>query len=244
MRDDCVADLRPSLYAMPMADTTSIHLAIIPDGNRRWARGKGLLPWNGHERAMDNFHTLTEWCRNDPRISVLTIWGFSTENWKRDKDEVDKLMTLFEEYLQKERAEFLKQDTRFVHSGRTDRIPESLRTLITDVVQETSHCHSFTLHLALDYGGRDEVVRALHKMNTAEDITEVSIREHLDHPELPDIDLIFRTSGEQRTSNFFLWQSAYAEWCFVKKHFPEITPKDLDAALVDYNARTRRFGGG
>lgn len=219
-------------------------MAIIPDGNRRWAKTKGLLPWNGHERAMDNFTTLTEWCRNDPRIDVLTIWGFSTENWKRSEEEVTKLMDLFESYLQKERSTFIERGTRFVHSGRTDRIPESLRTLIAEVAEETKDCTEFTMHLAVDYGGKDEIIRAIKKLGDLAQVTEDSLRAHLDHPELPDIDLIIRTSGEQRTSNFFLWQSAYAEWIFVQKHFPELSTNDLEMALKEFNKRTRRFGGG
>jgi len=226
-----------------MSEVKPIHLAVIPDGNRRWARGYSLLPWKGHEKAMDNFRTLTEWCRTDPRVDVLTIWGFSTENWKRSEEEVSKLMELFESYLTRERPEFIKHKTRFVHSGRTDRIPASLRTLFAEVAEETKDFSDFTLHLAVDYGGRDEVVRAVKRLGN-EEVTEQSIRDHLDHPELPDIDLIIRSSGEQRTSNFFLWQSAYAEWIFVQKHFPELTTADLGDALNELNRRTRRFGGG
>jgi undecaprenyl diphosphate synthase len=227
-----------------MTPSPAIHLAIIPDGNRRWAKTKGLLPWNGHERAMDNFRTLTDWCRSDPRIDVLTIWGFSTENWKRSEEEVTKLMDLFESYLERERLTFIERGTRFVHSGRTDRIPKSLSTLIAEVTEETKDCTDFTMHLAVDYGGKDEVVRAIKKMPVGGEVTEDVIRQYLDHPELPDIDLVLRTSGEQRTSNFFLWQSAYAEWLFVQKHFPELAPKDLEDALAEFNRRTRRFGGG
>jgi undecaprenyl diphosphate synthase len=225
-----------------MSDTP-LHIAIIPDGNRRWAKTKGLLPWNGHERAMDNFREITEWCRKNPDIGTLTLWGFSTENWKRSEEEVSKLMELFESYLQRERPEFMKHETRFVHSGRTDRIPESLRKLFHDVAEETKHHTKFTMHLAVDYGGRDEVVRAVRRLNSIDAVSEESIRAHLDHPEVPDIDLIIRTSGEQRTSNFFLWQSSYAEWMFIKKHFPELAPADLEDAIDEFKRRARRFGG-
>ena len=220
-----------------------LHLAIIPDGNRRWAKAQGLLAWKGHERAMENFRTLTDWCRTDPRISVLTIWGFSTENWKRSEDEVAKLMELFEQYLQNERTEFVKKGTRFVHSGRRDRIPETLRALIEQTEEETKGQTAFTMHLALDYGGKDEVVRAVKKVPSTEDLSEEVVRTHLDHPELPDIDCIIRTSGEQRMSNFFFWQAVYAEWVFLTKHFPALMPEDLDAALREYAHRVRRFGG-
>ncbi len=224
-----------------------LHLAIIPDGNRRWAKAQGLLAWNGHERAVNNFRSLTDWCRKNPKVSTLTVWCFSTENWKRDPEEIAKLMKMLEDYLQKERKGFAAEDTRFVHSGRRDRIPPSLAKLIAEVEEETKDYKSFTLHLAVDYGGKDEVVRALKKIQIEERpstaaITEEEIRAHLDHPELPDIDLILRSSGEQRTSNFFLWQSTYAEWIFTPKFFPEIGTEDLAEALAEFDRRKRRFG--
>lgn len=228
-------------YALPM---NKLHLAIIPDGNRRWAKTKGLFAWNGHERAVDNFHGILDWCREDGRIGTLTIWGFSTENWKRSEEEVAKLMELFEKFLRKEREGFLKQKIRFAHSGRRDRIPPSLREVIEETEQLTAAHEAFTLHLAIDYGGRDEVTRAVRKMEDASDASEEGIRAYLDHPEIPDIDLIIRTSGEQRTSNFFLWQSGYSEWFFVPKHFPELSSEDIDACLGEFTKRNRRFGGG
>jgi len=220
-----------------------LHLAIIPDGNRRWAKALSLLPWQGHERAVDNFRPITEWCRKDPRIGTLTIWGFSTENWKRSQEEIGKLMELFESYLTRERASFIENGTRFVHSGRRDRIPASLKKLIEEVEEETKDQKEFTMHLAVDYGGRDEIVRAMRKMEGRE-ITEESVRAHVDHPEVPDIDVIVRTSGEQRTSNFFFWQGSYAEWFFLPKHFPALETADLATVLSDFEKRGRRFGGG
>lgn len=219
-----------------------IHIAIIPDGNRRWARKRLLQPWKGHESAVENFRTLTDWCREDPRVNALTVWCFSTENWKRDPEEIRHLMEMLETYLQKERETFAQNNTRFCHSGRRDRLPASLVQLITDTEKETQENDGFTLHLAVDYGGKDEVVRAMHKFDSTKDVTEESLRTHVDHPELPDIDLIIRTSGEQRTSNFFLWQAAYAEWDFVDKYFPDFTEKDLAAAVDAFAKRTRRFG--
>lgn len=224
-------------------EPNSMHIAIIPDGNRRWAKGHALHPWDGHRKAMDNFRTLTDWCHEDQRVSVLTIWCFSTENWKRDEKEIQMLMDMLEEYLIKERELFKEKKTRLVHSGHKDRIPETLAKLIGDIEEESKDMDAFTLHLALDYGGRDEVVRAIRKMQSTEDVTEESVREHLDHPELPDIDLIIRTSGENRTSNFFLWQSAYSEWAFVEKKFPEFMAEDLAKEVDEYTERSRRFGG-
>lgn len=219
-----------------------MHLAIIPDGNRRWAKARMLLPWNGHERAVENFRGLTDWCKAHPRIAVLTLWCFSTENWKRDPKEVTRLMELFEDYLRREWRQMKEDGVRLAHSGRRDRIPASLREILDEAVAGTAAQTDFTLHLAIDYGGRDEVVRALAKMEG--EATEESVRAHLDHPELPDIDIVLRTSGEQRTSNFFLWQSGYAEWIFLQKHFPELTTDDLGAAVAEFERRERRFGGG
>ena len=149
---------------------------------------------------------------------------------------------MLEDYLQKEREGFIKEKTRLLHSGRTDRIPSSLAELLKDVEKETANETEFTLHLAVDYGGKDEVMRAVKKMNDVSSITEESLREHLDHPELSDIDLILRTSGEYRTSNFFLWQSAYAEWIFLDKFFPDLTTEDLAEALQTFENRKRRYG--
>jgi undecaprenyl diphosphate synthase len=226
--------------------SSGLHLALIPDGNRRWAREhKFANVWKGHERAVENFETLTEWCRQDPRVSVLTVWCFSTENWKRDPKEVSELMKLLEAYIRNERKNFEKRKTRLVHSGRRDRIPSSLKEQIELAEQETKHHVDFTLHIAVDYGGKDEILRAVQKLKTSNEkrINEQTIREALDHPELPDIDVVLRSSGEQRTSNFFLWQSAYAEWVFSPKYFPDIGTADLDGALREYEQRKRRFGG-
>ena len=220
----------------------ALHLAIIPDGNRRWAKKRSLFPWKGHEVAVENFRAITDWCRDNPRIGILTVWCFSTENWKRDKKEVAMLMKLLERYLRKEREIWTKKDTRLVHSGRKDRIPTSLAKLIADVEEETKDRKGFTLHLAVDYGGKDEVVRAFRKLANSAAVTEESLRAALDHPELPDIDIILRSSGEHRTSNFFLWQTAYTEWIFTEKLFPDITTEDLAAAVEEYDKRKRRFG--
>ena len=232
-----------------MKEQHPLHLAIIPDGNRRWAREHKLeAVWKGHEVAIENFRTLTDWCRKDPRVSTLTVWCFSTENWKREEKEISMLMKMLEDYLRKEKNELKANGTRFVHSGRRDRIPGTLKKMIEETEEETKNETTFTLHLAVDYGGKDEVMRAMEKLMktmraSLPAISEKDIADHLDHPELPDIDLILRSSGEQRTSNFFLWQSAYAEWIFSPKYFPDIGIADLDEALKEYEKRKRRFGG-
>jgi undecaprenyl diphosphate synthase len=225
-----------------MGESPRLHLAIIPDGNRRWAKKRSLFPWKGHEVAVENFRTLTDWCRDDPRVGILTVWCFSTENWKRSPEEIHKLMQLLETYLARERKTFKEKNTRLVHSGRSDRIPPSLATLLHDTAEETRTYDGFTLHLAIDYGGKDEMLRGLKKLNAKKEITEEAVRDTLDHPELPDIDLIIRTSGEQRTSNFFLWQSTYAEWMFIDKFFPDFDTADLESAVDIFTKRGRRFG--
>lgn len=217
------------------------HLAIIPDGNRRWARERGLDPWKGHEKAIENFRTVADALRDNPNVNILTIWCFSTENWKRDEKEVRELMKAFERYVGGERDKFLKNDTRFVHSGRKDRIPKTLAKVLHETEEATKECKKFTLHCALDYGGRDEIVRAAQKAG-GDTITEETLRAHLDHPEIPDIDLVYRTSGEMRSSNFFLWQTAYAEWFYTTKYFPDVTMEDINACLSEYEMRQRRFG--
>lgn len=221
-----------------------LHLAIIPDGNRRWAKKRSLMPWKGHQKATENFHDLLEWCVNDKRIGTLTFWCFSTENWKRDQREIQKLMQLLEKYLRKERKILNEKRIHLVHSGRTDRIPASIAGLIAEISRETAKDPVFTLHLALDYGGKDEIVRAVTRLQDEhiEPVTEDAIRSCVDQPALPDIDLIIRTSGERRTSNFFLWQSAYAEWEFLDKYFPDMVPDDLEKAVTQFGRRKRRFG--
>ncbi len=225
-----------------MTDSPLLHLAIIPDGNRRWAKARALLPWNGHEKAVGNFRGLMDWCKASKKIGVMTIWCFSTENWKRSPEEVKHLMDVFEEYLKRERENFHKENVRFVHSGRRDRIPATLKTLIEEIERETAGNGPFTLHLAIDYGGRDAVVRAVKRLPAGSDISEEAIRNAVDHPELPDIDLIIRTSGEQRTSNFFFFEASYAEWFFLEKHFPDLTETDLADAVSSLAERKRRFG--
>lgn len=223
-----------------------LHIAIIPDGNRRWARKRRLNPWDGHKVAIENFRKLTTWCRDDPRVKIFTVWCFSTENWKRDPKEIEMLMSMLEEYLNNERKGLMENNTRFVHSGRKDRIPSSLAALIAEVEEETNNNSDNILHLAVDYGGKDEMTRAidrLEKIKNQKPINEKLIHEFLDHPELPDIDLIIRTSGEKRTSNFFLWQAAYAEWKFVDTLFPDFTTEDLASAVDEFAKRNRRFGG-
>lgn len=225
-----------------MPKSAQLHLGIIPDGNRRWARRYALKPWQGHAAGVDAFKKIIDWAHNNPRLAVLTIWGFSTENWNRSVEEITQLMGIYAKFLRQEQATFHEKQTRLVHSGRGDRIPPSLHHLIGRLAAETAQYRNFTLNFALDYGGRDEIVRAARKITNAATLTEETFRTMLDHPELPDVDLVIRTSGERRTSGFFVWQAAYAEWVFNDKYFPDLTPADLESAVKEYDSRQRRFG--
>ncbi len=227
---------------MKESKASGLHLAVIPDGNRRWAMQHKLRPWQGHQKATENLREILEWCRKDPRISVLTVWGFSTENWRRDPEMVNKLMQMFEEYLTEQREYLLSGHIRLLHSGRSDRFSPSLRKKLASLIEETKTFDAFTLNFALDYGGQDELLRAVQKIKSPEAVTDAIIRSHLDHPGLQDIDCIIRTAGEMRTSNFFLWQSTYAEWVFVKQYFPDFTIDRLKEAIDEFFGRKRRFG--
>ena len=222
--------------------TNKLHLAIIPDGNRRWAKKHALNPWEGHRKATENLQEILDYSRKNPEISVLTVWGFSTENWRRDPKMIDNLMKMLEEYLLNQREYLHRYHIRVFHSGRTDHFSPSLGTLLEEIIEETKTYTDFSLNLALDYGGKDEILRAIHRMNDSSAATEESLRALLDNPELPDIDCIIRTAGEMRTSNFFLWQSTYAEWIFAKKYFPDFTVSDFKEAIEEFRKRTRRFG--
>jgi undecaprenyl diphosphate synthase len=219
-----------------------LHIAIIPDGNRRWAKERTLFPWKGHERAVENFRSLLEYAKHDDRVGVITFWCFSTENWKRDEGEVTKLFELLENYLLKERAKFIEERVRFVHSGRRDRLPSNIVSLMTEMEKDVTEEPVKTLHLAIDYGGKDEILRALEKIPEGMPVTDDVLRSKLDHPELPDMDLIIRTSGEMRTSNFALWQSTYAEWMFEDIYFPDFSPEHFKKCIDSFVTRTRRFG--
>jgi undecaprenyl diphosphate synthase len=220
----------------------TFHLAIICDGNRRWAKDRGMKPWDGHRVAIENFRAIAEWAQAHPRVGTLTLWGFSTENWKRDEAEVTELMRLFQYFMGKELQGFVERKVRFVHTGRKDRIPPSLAKLFADAEEKTKEFTGFTMQLAIDHGGKDEIVRAVNRIPAGTPVTEESIAAHLDHPEVPDVDFVIRTSGEIRTSGFQMWKAAYAEWFFPDYHFPDLTPAKLDEAMEEYDARGRRFG--
>lgn len=230
-----------------MDKTIINHLAIIPDGNRRWARERNLPTLEGHRRGFDAAHKIVKYAR-EVGIHTLTLWAFSTENWERTKEEVGYLMNLYAEMVDKFLNEAIEDKVRIIHIGRRDRIPSSLLKKIEKAEESTKDFDQNILNIALDYGGKNDVVRAIHKIKDKglkiEDITEENFGDLLDtagQPH-PTPDLVIRTSGEMRTSGFMIWQAAYAELLFLDKHFPDIDTTDIDFAVAEYSRRQRRFG--
>jgi undecaprenyl diphosphate synthase len=221
------------------------HVAIIMDGNGRWAQRHGLPRVAGHKRGVDTVRRVTEQCRQYG-IQVLTLYAFSDENWGRPKEEVGFLMDLLGTFLKAEISTMKANGIRFRTIGRIERLPASAQTWIERAVSETAGNTGMVLNLALSYGGRGEILEAIKRMrsanNTAADITEEIFSSFLDTAGLPDPDLIIRTSGEKRISNFLLWQAAYAELYFAETLWPDFNEQDLLAALLDYQGRQRRFG--
>ncbi|MEN7982603.1 MAG: polyprenyl diphosphate synthase [Nanoarchaeota archaeon] len=222
------------------------HIAIIPDGNRRWAKERGMEGFRGHEKAgeVDSLISLFEETRN-LGVRYISFWGFSTENWKRDKEENDKLFNV----LLKGVEEFLKyaheNKVRFRHLGRKDRFSKELVDALEKLESETEKYSDYNVNLCLDYGGRDEILRAVNKLLNAKakNINEEQFTKVLDTNGVPEPDLILRTSGEKRLSGFMPWQGVYAELLFVEKHFPDFKPQDVREAVEEFSRRKRRFGG-
>jgi undecaprenyl diphosphate synthase len=221
------------------------HVAIIMDGNGRWALKRGLPRIAGHKRGADSVRRITEECRR-LGIGVLTLYAFSDENWGRPKEEVGFLMDMLGSFLRTEIATMKANGIRFRTIGRIERLPASAKAWIDRAMTETADSTSMILNLALSYGGRGEILETVKRMNAAgtdpEHLTEEVFSSFLDTAGLPDPDLIIRTSGEKRISNFLLWQAAYAELYFTDTLWPDFAEEDLHAALVDYQARQRRFG--
>jgi len=224
------------------------HLAIIPDGNRRWARLHGFPTVKGHQKGFEALLAITKQARKWG-IHTVTIWVFSTENWKRNKEEVSYLMKIEEEMLKKYLPEAQNEGVRIVHLGRKDRIPKSFANMLTKIEKETAANTHYVLNIAVDYGGRDEIIRAIKKIQSlkskVQGMTEEEFANFLDTADqpYPYPDLLIRTSGEMRTSGLLPWQMAYTEFYFIKKHLPDCTVEDLKKAILEYSRRRRRFGG-
>ena len=221
------------------------HIGIIMDGNGRWAK-KRLLPRKaGHAQGAKAFRKCLRHCV-DLGIEYVTFYAFSTENWKRPKDEVDSIMKLFSEYLDEGLAE-PEDDVVIKFIGDPEPLSDELKAKMKRISEESAGNHGTTCCLAVNYGGRDDIVRAVRKLcadgEKPEDITEDALSGWLDTAGMPDVDLIIRPSGEQRLSNFLIWQAAYAEYVFMDVLWPDFGEKHLDEALDEYTRRSRRFGG-
>ena len=215
------------------------------DGNGRWAAARGLPVAEGHREGARALRRTVE-AAVDLGIESLAVYAFSTENWARPPDEVESIIELMEETIDRELPDLAKQGVRTRFFGSRDRVPAELREKMARLETETAHLERLQLWIAFDYGGRAELVeatRALLRNGTApEDVTEADIAAHLCAPELPDPDLVIRTSGEQRLSNFLLWQSAYAELVFDETYWPDFGEERLRVAVEEYASRGRRFG--
>ena len=219
------------------------HLAIIMDGNGRWARERGLRRTKGHEAGVETVRRITEYCAGHPEIETLTLYAFSTENWKRPKMEVDYLMHLLEKYVRLERERYMEHRIRFEVIGDLSPFSEKLRHTLEETRRLTRNNGALTQVLALNYGGRDEIVRSVRRLLAAgEEVNEANLSLHLDTP-YSDVDLLIRTSGEQRLSNFLLWQLSYAELAFTETYWPDFSVEELRTILEDFGRRQRKFGG-
>jgi undecaprenyl diphosphate synthase len=233
------------------ADRANIpqHVAIIMDGNGRWAKQRGLPRIEGHRRGVEAVRTAT-YAARDLGVKMLTLYAFSAENWNRPKDEVGALMGLLELYLKKELATFVRDRVRLRTIGRTEGLPAGVQKHLAATVEKTKGFSDYTLVLALNYGSRNELVDAAHAYAAAvaagreklNDATWGTFARYLYTSGMPDPDLVIRTSGEMRTSNFLLLQSAYAEFYFTPVLWPDFSKEDLAAALEDYARRERRYG--
>ncbi len=223
------------------------HVVIIPDGNRRWARERGLHPWMGHKISA-SFERLKEYfdeCRSIG-VEYLSFWALSTENLdNRDTLELKMLFKILEDSLKNYKEKLVAEKVRFRHYGRKDRLPQYLLDKLADLEQSTKQFKGLNLQLCLDYGGRDDIVRAFNKMLDAgvKHVDEKLISDYLDSKGIPDPDLIIRTSGEQRTSGIMAYQATYAELYFTNVYFPDFDAEQFKLAILDYCARVRRFGG-
>ena len=226
------------------------HIAIIMDGNGRWAKKRGLPRSAGHAAGAETFRKIADYCR---RIGVkyLTVYAFSTENWKRSEEEVSGIMKLLGNYLREALRDMDKYGARFKVFGDVSRLSPELRDLCRETQEKSSKYEDVQINFCLNYGGRDELVKASREFArdvaagkyTPEQLTEDLLGSYLYSVDVPDPELIIRPSGEMRTSNFLLWQSAYSEYVFMDVLWPDFSADDLDQAIAEYNRRNRRFGG-
>jgi undecaprenyl diphosphate synthase len=229
-----------------MSDIPLKHLAIICDGNRRWAKARGLEVFLGHQKAADEvFEPLVDRAA-ERGVEYITFWVFSTENWQRSKVEVEYLLLLFRKVFDSQVKRLHEKNVRVMTIGDTSKFDSDIQERIREGIELTKNNTGITAIFALNYGGQDELLRAINKLlrelpeNTP--VTKEELEKYLDTAQIPNPDLIVRTSGEQRLSGFLLWQSEYAELTFPQFNFPEFTPEKLDEILDEYASRSRRFG--
>ena len=222
-----------------------VHIAIIMDGNGRWAQSQGKPRSFGHQEGLKAAKKIAIAALNSG-IKYLSLYVFSTENWKRTEEEVSFLMKLIKSHLKSEFDFYRENQVRVLHSGDLAGLPKEIQKEITDVTKETSSFRKLSVNLAINYGGRDEIIRAVNKWiknrSNEDDLKESELGKYLDLPDIPDPDLIIRTAGDLRLSNFLLWESAYSEFYFSKKTWPEWTEEDFNNAVQDYMTRDRKFG--
>ena len=222
------------------------HVAIIMDGNGRWAKQRGLPRVAGHRAGTDNLRRVLESC-GELGIKMLTIYAFSTENWRRPEDEVKGLMGIFEDVIDRELPEFHAKGVRLRHIGKLDGLKPAFADKVRKAIELTKNNDKLILNIAFNYGGRAEIVEAVKRLIAkgikADDITEEMISAHLYTADVPDPDLIIRTSGEMRVSNFLIWQGAYSEYYLAPVYWPDFDKEQMRLALEEYAKRHRRFGG-
>ncbi len=231
--------------ALASSDIIPQHVGIIMDGNRRWARAHNLPILEGHRRGLDNILKISTAVFKSG-VKVLTVYAFSTENWQRNKEEVNYLMKLFKIFINQEIKALIRKGIKINFFGRLSDFSSSMQADIKKTEEKTCLGLNGVLNICFSYGGRDELVRAFQKImfqkTKPQEISESLIEQNLDSAGLPDPDLIIRTSGEQRLSGFLTWQSVYSELYFTKKYWPEFKVADLQNALLEYSSRCRRFG--
>ena len=217
------------------------HLGIIADGNRRWAKTQGLPTIEGHKKGLESIKKLVG-AASEAGIKYITFYVFSTENWGRSTDEVSYIMKLAETRILKYAKELAENNARMLILGSKDKISPKLASTIEQAEKLTANCTGITVCFCFNYGGEQEIADAATIAAGEGEITPETIRKHLYHPEVPNIDMVVRTSGEERISGFMLWRAAYAEFLFVKKYFPEMEGADIKEILEIYEKRNRRFG--
>ena len=224
------------------------HVGIILDGNRRWAKERGLPIFEGHRKGYEKLKQAPKWFFSRG-VKILSVFAFSTENWNRSQKEVNFLMRLFKGALIKETKMAQKEGYKILISGRIDELPENLPALCRETIEKTKANQNGIFNICLNYGGRTEIIDAVQKIikndkdGKEDDISEETIKKYLYQGELPDPDIIVRTSGEKRTSGFLLWQASYSEFLFMEKHWPDFEESDVEYVLDEYSKRKRRFGG-